>query len=119
VPLVVTHVWAGLPGDALGAVDPFSYDLRQAYAAADRMIAESVAGWAEKFPDVEVDRMPLHDPNAARTLLDASAMAGLVVVGARRRDRHSGQSLGPVPRTLLAEAACPVVVVRLTRSAYA
>ena len=118
VPLVVAHVWAGLPGDALGAVDPFAFDLRQAYAAADRMIAESVAGWGEKFPDVEVDRMPLHDPDPARTLLDASAMAGLVVVGARRLDRHSGQSLGRVPRTLLGAAGCPVTVVRLTRPAY-
>lgn len=117
VPLMVAHVWAGLPGDALGAVNPFSYDVREAYAAADRMVAEGIAGWAGKYPDVTVERMPLYDPNPARTLLDLSTTAGLVVVGARRGDRHSGQ-LGGLSRTLIAKAACPVAVVRLARAAY-
>lgn len=117
VPLVAAHVWTGVPKDALGAVDPFAYDLCQAYAAVDRMVAESVAGWAEKFPDVEVDRVPLRDPNPARTLVDASAMVGLVVVGARR-SVHSGQLLGPVPRALISAARCPVAVVRLTHPAW-
>ena len=117
VPLTVAHVWAGLPGDALGAVNPFSYDVREAYAAADRMVAEGIAGWAGKYPDVTVERMPLYDPNPARTLLDLSTTAGLVVVGARRGDRHSEQ-LGGISRRLIAGASCPVVVVRLARAAY-
>lgn len=118
VPLVAAHVWAGLPGDALGGIDPFAYDLGEAYAAADRIVAERVAGWAGKFPDVEVDRMPLYDPNPASTMRDASTMAGLIVVGARRADARSGQLLGPVTRALLAGSACPVAVVRLTHPAY-
>lgn len=115
VPLVAAHVWAGLPGGGLGGIDPFAYNLQQAYAAADRLVAERIAGWAEKFPDVEVDRMPLYDPNPASTMRDASTVAGLVVVGARRAGAHSGQLLGPVTRTLLAAAGCPVAVLRLTR----
>jgi len=118
VPLVAAHVWAGLPGDALGTIDPFAYDLPQAYAAADRLVAERIAGWAEKFPDVEVDRMPLYDPNPATTMRDASTMASLVVVGARRAGVHSTQLLGPVSRMLLAQASCPVAVVRLVRPEY-
>ena len=81
VPLLAVHVWSGIPSAAVGKVSPFAYDLHLCQAAADAMLADQLAGWAEKFPDVRVDRMPLYDVNPAQTLLDASAMAGLVVVG--------------------------------------
>jgi nucleotide-binding universal stress UspA family protein len=112
VTLLVTHVWSGVPGSALGSVDPFAYDLYRARDAADRMIAEAVAGWAEKYPDVKVDRMPLYDVRPARTLLDAGALAALVVVGARRHGLRSSQLLGTVTRTLVRRSSRPVVVVR-------
>lgn len=112
VPLLATHVWSGVPGSALGSVNPFAYDVYQARDAADRMIAEAVAGWSEKYPDVKVDRMPLYDVHPARTLLDAGALAGLVVVGARRHGLRSSQLLGTVTRTLVRRSSRPVVVVR-------
>jgi nucleotide-binding universal stress UspA family protein len=111
-PLLAAHVWSGIPANALRTVSPYAYDLYEAQAAADRMLAESLAGWSEKYPDVVVNRMPLYDANPARTLLDASALAGLVVVGARRHGRRSSQLLGTVARTLITAASCPVAVVR-------
>jgi nucleotide-binding universal stress UspA family protein len=112
VPLVAVHVWAGVPGTALGRIDPFSYDLPGAQAAADRAVAETLAGWADKYPDVRVERMPLYDANPARTLLDASHRAGLVVVGARRHGDRSIHLLGGVTRTLIQQAVRPVAVIR-------
>ncbi|HLV57463.1 MAG TPA: universal stress protein [Natronosporangium sp.] len=111
-PLLAAHVWSGDPGSALGRVDPFAYDMRQAQEAADRMLAEALAGWADKYPDVKVERMPLYDTHPASTLLDACELAGLVVVGARRHGLRSTQLLGSVTRTLMRHSSRPVVVVR-------
>jgi nucleotide-binding universal stress UspA family protein len=112
VPLLAAHVWAGLPATAFGGINPFAYDLHTARAAVDRVLAETLAGWADKYPDVQVDRMPMYDADPAATLRDASGLAGLVVVGARRHGRRSSQLLGVVPRTLIQHAGCPVAVVR-------
>lgn len=114
VPLQAVHVWSGMPAAALGRVSPFAYDLKNAQNAADRVLAEALAGWAEKYPDVTVERMPLYDASIAKTLLDASSEAGLVVVGARRYAGRSSQLLGTVTRTLMRRAHCPVAVVRTT-----
>ncbi len=112
VPLLAVHVWANDPGTALSRVNPFAYDLAGAQAAADRAVAEVLAGWAEKYPDVRVERMPLYDVNPARTMLQVSDRAGLVVVGARRHSARSSHLLGGVTRTLIQEAVRPVAVVR-------
>ncbi|MGW4564590.1 universal stress protein [Streptomyces sp. NPDC004561] len=63
-----------------------------------------------EHPGVEVDRRPVEGP-AHRILLDASAEADLVVVGAQRRHGHFGLQLGRVAHTLLHHSECPVAVV--------
>jgi nucleotide-binding universal stress UspA family protein len=112
VPLLATHVWSGIPGSALGTVSPYAYDLYEARAVADRALAETLAGWADKYPDVRVERMPLYDADPARTLQDATGLASLVVVGARRHGRRSSQLIGTVTRALVAGGACPVAILR-------
>lgn len=112
VPLVAVHVWSGIPGTALSDINPFAYDLGQARAAADRLLAEALAGWADKYPTVPVRRMALYDVNPARTLLQAGADAGLAVVGANQYGTTTPQLLGPVARALLDNAPCPVGVIR-------
>ncbi|GAA4472794.1 universal stress protein [Phytohabitans houttuyneae] len=114
VPLVAVHVWSGIPGTALSDINPFAYNLCQARTTADRLLAETLAGWTEKYPNVPVQRMALYDVNPARTLLQAAADAGLVVVGANRFGTTSPQLLGPVARVLLDHAPCAVCVVRQT-----
>jgi nucleotide-binding universal stress UspA family protein len=119
VPLVVVHVWSDIPAGALGTISPLAYDLYEAQALADEALAEMLAGWADKYPDVTVDRMPLYDVNPARTLLDASTLADLVVVGSRcgghNGNRRSSQRLGVVTRTLIAHASRPVAVIHPTQ----
>jgi nucleotide-binding universal stress UspA family protein len=116
VPLLATHVWSGIPATAVGTVDPFAYDLRGAQESADRLLAEALAGWAGKYPDVKVDRMPLYDVSPARALLDASAEASLLVMGARRFARRSSLLLGTLARELLRHSSRPVAVVRSIQS---
>ncbi|WP_127502715.1 universal stress protein [Actinoplanes solisilvae] len=80
---------------------------------ARRVLSESLAGWREKFPEVEVN------PEAVRghprqVLVERSKTAQLVVAGARGRDTFKGLLLGSVSQSLVYHAGCPVAVVRGT-----
>ncbi|MFD5075059.1 universal stress protein [Streptomyces sp. NPDC058371] len=59
---------------------------------------------------VELHRRTAEGP-ARKVLLDASADAGLLVVGAQRRHGHFGLQIGRVAHTVLHHSACPVAVV--------
>ncbi|WP_369244148.1 universal stress protein [Streptomyces sp. R41] len=65
---------------------------------------------AAEFPSVELHRRTVEGP-ARKALLDASATADLLVVGAERRHGHFGLQLGRVAHAVLHHSACPVAVV--------
>lgn len=113
VPLLAAHVWSGAPAVGLGCVDPSAYELRSAWTTADLRVAEALSGWAEKYPQVQVERLALYDTDPTRALLHACAQAGLVVLGASLHARYGRQPLGSISRTLIEQAGCPVCVVRL------
>lgn len=78
---------------------------------ARRLLAESVAGLREKYPDVRVSLEPV--PLApAKALVEAAAHASLLVVGTRGRGGFVGLLLGSVSQAVVAHAACSVAVVR-------
>lgn len=79
---------------------------------ASTRLDEALRRPARDHPGVEVHRRAVHGP-AHRALLDASADADLVVVGALRRHGHVGLQLGRVAHALLHHSACPVAVVPL------
>ncbi|MFK0160606.1 universal stress protein [Streptomyces sp. NPDC090493] len=66
-----------------------------------------------EYPDVRVRSVTVEGP-AHRTLLNRSAAADLVILGARRRHGHRGLQLGRVAHALLHHADCPVAVVPQT-----
>ncbi|MEU4673615.1 universal stress protein [Amycolatopsis sp. NPDC023774] len=76
-----------------------------------RLVDEQLAPWREKFPELPVDVVVAHG-RPARTLLDRSAGAQLVVVGSRGRGGFTGMLLGSTSHALLVHSACPVAVVR-------
>jgi nucleotide-binding universal stress UspA family protein len=80
-------------------------------AHGERMLAEALAGWSEKYPEVPVHRMVRHSLDPAVTLAEASRSAQLVVVGAARRRERGRLVLGSVHQTLTDHAGCPVAVV--------
>ncbi|MEU8828402.1 universal stress protein [Streptomyces sp. NPDC048636] len=61
-------------------------------------------------PPVPVTHRTVEGP-ARKALLDASARADLLVVGARRRQGPFGMQIGPVNHAVLHHARCPVAVV--------
>ena len=76
----------------------------------DRVLAESVAGWRERYPQVEINRQ-LMPGRAAPALVELSRYAQLVVVGGHGRGALSGLLLGSVSQHVLHHADSPVVVV--------
>jgi nucleotide-binding universal stress UspA family protein len=75
------------------------------------LLAESVAGFGEKFPDV-VFTSQVVSGSAAGSLVAASEHASTVVVGARGRSALTKRLLGSVSRSVVEHARCTVAVVR-------
>ncbi|GAA4397674.1 universal stress protein [Tsukamurella soli] len=85
------------------------------YDAADaehsEILAERLAGWQEKYPDVTVRRV-MTPGEAADTLLTHARGAQLVVVGSRGHGDATGVVFGSVSRMLIHHSPCPVLVAR-------
>lgn len=77
---------------------------------AERGLSEALAGWREKYPEVEVHSAVIRDRPAAGLLSWASS-AQLLVVGSRGRHALAGTLLGSVSQAVLHHATCPVAVV--------
>ena len=111
VPLLAVYAWDVPPRHNLGPITRTHYDPAEAQAESERLLAEALAGWADKYPDVPVRRRVVHSLSPAACLRDASAGAGLLVVGSRGRGGFTGLLLGSVSRSLIGHARCPVAVV--------
>jgi nucleotide-binding universal stress UspA family protein len=108
VPLLAVHSWTeAFAAPALTALMYRSED--QAYE--EELLAQRLAGWAQKYPEVEVERIVVHD-RAAHILIEKSRSAQLVVVGSRGHGEFAGLVLGSVTNALVHKAACPVAIVR-------
>lgn len=77
---------------------------------ADRWLAEALAGWQEKYPDVQSHRGVVRD-HPIDGLVAASAGQDLLVVGSRSRHARIAALLGSVSQGVLHSAVCPVAVV--------
>lgn len=111
--LVALHAWTNWVASAAGAgvVVPVVYDDATFRHEEERVLDEALAPWREKYPDVSVQPR-LVEEYSRPALIDASAEAGLLVVGARGRGGFAGLLLGSVSQALLHHAHCPVAVVR-------
>lgn len=77
----------------------------------ERLVAETVAGLCEKYPDVAVTET-YRRGEPVRRLVEASHDASLLVVGSRGRSLLATTLLGSVSRGVAERAYCPVAVVR-------
>jgi nucleotide-binding universal stress UspA family protein len=75
------------------------------------LLAESLAGYREKFPDVDFGSRLVRG-SASQALVLASETASTVVVGARSRSAANRWLLGSVSRAVIEHATCTAVVVR-------
>jgi nucleotide-binding universal stress UspA family protein len=110
VGLVALHAWSdvGVFDSVIDAHGPRWPELK---SIEDETLAERLAGWSERYPDVSVRRIVVRG-EPARQLVDQSQWAQLVVVGSHGRGGFAGMLLGSVSSAVVLLARVPVIVAR-------
>jgi nucleotide-binding universal stress UspA family protein len=92
---------------------PVTFDVAEATreAAEERVLAEALAGWSEKYPDVQVMSRLVRD-HPARALMEEAMGAVLLVVGSHGRGRFAEMVLGSVSQVVLRHASTSIAIVR-------
>jgi len=104
--LVALHTWSDLDISEWPGIDwPATQSM------AEEVLAERLAGWQERYPDVQVSRS-VAQAQPARQLVERSEEAQLVVVGSRGRGGFAGMLVGSVGETVAQMARVPVIVAR-------
>ncbi|MGW0607684.1 universal stress protein [Streptomyces sp. NPDC002640] len=75
-----------------------------------RVLAETLAGRAESYPQVRMDQAVLYG-HPVQVLTEASENATALIVGTRGRGGFGGMLLGSVSQGVLRHAHCPVIAV--------
>lgn len=115
--LIAVRTWPGAPGDSYLVPYLTATDLEDIDAEQHRLLAEQLAGWCDKYPDVPVRAVVLRGPAAAGLVgLDSGSAAlpatpALLVVGSRGRGGFAGLLLGSVGQALVTHAVGPVCIV--------
>ncbi|MFD0201913.1 MULTISPECIES: universal stress protein [Saccharothrix] len=110
-----TTLTALLAWTALLAETPYATRLRvdwdEVHEQQHQILAQRLAGWQEKYPNVAVDRQVVRE-RPAKALLAAGRDAQLLVVGSRGHGGFAGMLLGSTSQALVYHSPCPLVVVR-------
>lgn len=102
--LIAVHAWSEF----------YRYEARSTMQTeAEAVLAEGLAGYAEKYPEVSVERNVVED-RPAKAILAAGAGAQLIVVGSHGRGGFVGMTLGSVAQTVLHGAEGPLIIARPT-----
>jgi nucleotide-binding universal stress UspA family protein len=109
--LTAVHTWWWEPLEGVNQYEPWAGDWTQIASQEESLVAESLAGWSEKFPDVPVRRHVVRGDPVIEMLAQAQG-ASLLVVGSRGRGGFAGLLLGSASRRVLKRARCPVAIVR-------
>jgi nucleotide-binding universal stress UspA family protein len=110
-PLTAVLSWTDVLVESAFEAVRFSMDWSAIEAEQQRLLAERMAGWQEKYPDVVVERVVVRD-RPVRALVRAAQHARLLVVGSHGRGGFTGMLLGSTSQALVHHAPCPVAVVR-------
>ncbi|MGZ4518145.1 MAG: universal stress protein [Mycobacteriaceae bacterium] len=110
VDLIAVHAWS----DVNTSVPP-PHDQGLPWAsletAEQATLAESLAGFTERYPDVTVRQVVVQD-RPLRHLLSYTDTAQLLVVGSHGRGGFTSMLLGSTSTALLHVAECPLLIVR-------
>lgn len=101
----------------VGPLSPETFSVREAQHTAERLLAEAVAGWSERYPDLTIVERPVFDSEPFKALVGEGTGAGLIVVGSRGRGGFLGLRLGSTVDGLIRYAPAPVAVVPRSHTA--
>ncbi|HWO66413.1 MAG TPA: universal stress protein [Umezawaea sp.] len=110
-PLTAVLSWTDVLVESAFQAVRFTMDWSEVEAEQQLLLAERMAGWQEKYPDVVVERVVVRD-RPVRALVRAAQHARLLVVGSHGRGGFTGMLLGSTSQALVHHAPCPVAVVR-------
>lgn len=110
--LIAVHTWMDPQVQAAAAgIALTEEDWKQLEDQQLETLSERLAGFSDRYPDVNVERFVTRD-RAVRALVEKAQDAQIVVVGSHGRGGFTGMVLGSTSRALLQAAPCPVMVVR-------
>jgi nucleotide-binding universal stress UspA family protein len=112
--LAYAFAQAATRGTSLDVVHAWSSRTTATYRMEQRghlLLAEALAGWAGRYPDVDVTCSVVHEEPVSALVRHGDG-AELLVVGSRGRGDLRGLLLGSVSRDVLLRAGGPVAVVR-------
>lgn len=107
--LTAVHSWQDEAGDTASG-EPEGVGWEPVLEAEERVLAERLAGWQERYPQVVVQRVVVHG-RPARALIREAETAQLLVVGFSGRGGLSGLLHGSTSQALLYELPCPLAIV--------
>jgi nucleotide-binding universal stress UspA family protein len=114
VGLVALHAWSDV-GVFDGVLDSHGTGWPALKSIEDEALAERLAGWCERYPDVSVHRVVVRD-EPAHQLVDQSQWSQLVVVGSHGRGGFAVMLLGSISAAVVMLARLPVIVARQPRA---
>lgn len=106
VGLVALHAWSDVDVSECPGIN---WPVTQ--SVAEGVLAERLAGWSERYPDVDVRRVVVRD-QPGRRLVEHSQGAQLLVVGSHGRGGFAEMLVGSVSDAVVRSACVPVIVAR-------
>lgn len=110
VGLVAVHAWSDIDLDLAGWRGS-GFEWEKQHTREMALLAESLSGRAEEYPDVKVQAVVVID-RPVHNLRAQAERAQLLVVGSRGRGGFASMLLGSTSRALLHTVTCPLIVAR-------